>query len=72
VLANWSALLKPDGVLLLIEGYWHTGSGLHADEIVAALPSSLALVTVEDLSPEAIYWGKAVGDERFVLLAQKR
>jgi SAM-dependent methyltransferase len=71
VLTNWSALLKPGGILLLIEGYWHTGSGLHASEIVASLPSSLAGVTVEDLSTEAIYWGKAVEDERFAILAQK-
>ncbi len=70
VLANWRVLLKPGGLLLLIEGFWHTGGGLHAHEIVAALPSSLTVVTVEDLSQDDIYWGKAVADERFAILVQ--
>lgn len=72
VLARWVDLLSPSGVLLLIEGYWHTGSGLRAAEIVAALPSALDVVTVEDLSSAAVYWGQSVEDERFVILAQKR
>ena len=29
VLARWVAHLKPGGRLLVIEGYWHTGSRLH-------------------------------------------
>lgn len=71
VLMNWADLLKSGGHLLLIEGYWHTGSGLHADEILAALPSSLAVVAVEDLSNNDEYWGKPVDDERYAILVQR-
>ena len=31
-LGNWIELLTPTGVLILIEGRWHTGAGLTADE----------------------------------------
>lgn len=72
VLARWVDLLTPGGVLLLIEGYWHTGSGLHAHEILAALPSALTAIAVEDLSGQAAYWGTNVEDERYAILAQKR
>ncbi|RPJ51903.1 MAG: class I SAM-dependent methyltransferase, partial [Chloroflexi bacterium] len=38
VLQRWADLVKPGGSLLLIEGFWHTGAGLHVGEIVAVLP----------------------------------
>ena len=47
VLARWAALLKPAGRLVLVEGYWNTGGGLHAAEIVAALPAVFDAVSVE-------------------------
>src|SRR5262249_2157155 len=53
VLQRWLALLAAGGRMILIEGFWHTGAGLHATEIVNALnalPASLSNVTVQQLS----------------------
>ena len=38
VLRRWAALLKPGGRLLLIEGRWHTGSGLPAARLPPCCP----------------------------------
>lgn len=70
ILQRWAELLSPNGRLVLIEGYWHTGAGLHAEEIVAALPAYFADVSVEDLSPSVDLWGHEVMDERYVILAK--
>jgi SAM-dependent methyltransferase len=71
VLRRWAALLKPGGRLLLIEGRWHTGSGLPAAAITAMLPLALVLAGAQDLSLNPNYWGKPVGDERYLLVAAK-
>lgn len=71
VLQRWTTLLAPAGRLLLIEGYWHTGGGLHAPEIVAALPSSLVNVIVQPLSDRPILWGGTVTDERYLIAADR-
>lgn len=72
VLQRWADLLKPGGRLVLIEGYWHTGAGLHANEIVEALPSSLTNVSVQNLSYQPDLWGGDVADERYALIADCR
>ena len=46
VLQRWANLLTPGGRLVLIEGYWSAG-GLHAEEVVAALPPVLTSVTID-------------------------
>jgi 2-polyprenyl-3-methyl-5-hydroxy-6-metoxy-1,4-benzoquinol methylase len=71
VLRRWAALLAPNGRLILIEGYWHTGGGLHTTEIVAALPPSLTDVQVHDLSGRPLLWGGEVADERYVVVAHQ-
>lgn len=72
VLRRWASLLKPGGMLILIEGYWQTGAGLHSQQIVAMLPAVVTDVTVHDLSVNPRLWGKAVGDERFAVIATCR
>lgn len=69
VLQRWTELLAPGGLLLLIEGYWHTGGGLHAPEVVAALPPTLVNVVVQPLSDQPVLWGGAVTDERYLITA---
>lgn len=69
VLQNWGHLLKPGGRLLLIEGYWHTGGGLHAQEVIAALPSTMTNVVVQPLNTQPVLWGGAVSDERYLIIA---
>jgi 2-polyprenyl-3-methyl-5-hydroxy-6-metoxy-1,4-benzoquinol methylase len=70
VLQRCVGLLKPRGRLILIEGYWSTGAGLHAMEIVAALPSSVTTISVLNLSDQPGYWGKKVIDERYAIIAE--
>jgi 2-polyprenyl-3-methyl-5-hydroxy-6-metoxy-1,4-benzoquinol methylase len=69
VLRRWVELLVPSGRLILIEGYWNTGGGLHAHELLAVLPSSVTTVSVRNLSDQPEYWGKKVTDERYAIIA---
>jgi 2-polyprenyl-3-methyl-5-hydroxy-6-metoxy-1,4-benzoquinol methylase len=69
VLARWVALLAPGGRLILVEGFWKTGAGYHAQEVVDALPSSLTNIVVKMLSDNSNLWGSAVSDERYAIIA---
>jgi SAM-dependent methyltransferase len=72
VLQNWTDLLQPGGHLLLVEGFWHTGGGLHAEELLAALPADWQNISVKDLGARPDFWGKEVNDERYAIMAEKR
>ncbi len=71
VLARWRALLQPTGRLLLIEGFWHTGGGLHAETVLAALPTDLRPATLVDLAVQSALWGGPVVDERYLIVADR-
>lgn len=71
VLEQWLGLLRPGGRLILVEGHWSTGAGLRATELVAMLPSVLALVAVNPLSDRTELWGKQVSDERYAVIADR-
>jgi len=70
VLQRWANLLKPHGQLLLIEGFWHTGGGLHAQQILDIMPSTMTDLIVTDLSNQPELWGGAVDDERYLIYAK--
>ncbi|MBZ0291925.1 MAG: class I SAM-dependent methyltransferase [Anaerolineae bacterium] len=70
VLLRWADLLRAGGQLLLIEGYWHTNAGLHAEAIIEALPHAMSQVKVDDLSSQTDLWGGAVTDERYAITAR--
>jgi ubiquinone/menaquinone biosynthesis C-methylase UbiE len=70
VLQRWIKLLKPKGRLVLIEGFWHTGAGLKAKELLEMLPDSMSQVKLQNLSEQQALWGKVVDDERYVITAQ--
>ena len=72
VLQRWLNLLAPGGRMILIEGRWHTGAGMSAQEVVNALPSSMSDALVQPLSDHAQLWGGEVKDERFVVLAHSQ
>lgn len=72
VLERWVGLLKPEGRLILIEGYWHTGAGTHAPVVIAALPPALRVDSVLNLSDQPDYWGKLVSDERYGIMSDLR
>jgi ubiquinone/menaquinone biosynthesis C-methylase UbiE len=69
VLQRWLRLLRPGGRLLLIEGFWYMNAGLHAQQILDALPEPVIHVSVETLSDQVDLWGRVVNDERYAILA---
>jgi SAM-dependent methyltransferase len=71
VLQRWSEFLKHKGRLILIEGFWGTGAGLHAEEIIKMLPASFINVSNQNLSDNPNYWGGSVTDERYAIIADK-
>lgn len=68
--AKWVALLEPDGRVVLVEGRWATGAGLTASEAERIVRTMRREVTVRHL-PESIYWGKAIQDERYLLVSPR-
>lgn len=71
VLDRWLALLQPNGVLALIEGYWHTGSGLHAEELLPLVRSRTRQAWAQSLSDYDALWGGPVDDERFLVVGRR-
>ena len=69
VLQRWTELLKSKGRLILIEGFWVTGTGLHAPEIIQILPASFINVLHQNLSDNPDFWGNRVTDERYAIIA---
>jgi SAM-dependent methyltransferase len=68
-LARWVTLVVPGGTLCLIEGLWDTGAGVRADQVRAALPSSIRWMETRRLSADSALWGVPVSDERFMVTA---
>lgn len=69
VLQRWSEFLKQKGRLILIEGFWENGGGLHANEVTEMLPSSFINISVQNLSDNPNLWGRTVTDERYAIIA---
>lgn len=66
---RWVDLLKPDGVVVLVEGRWATGAGLTAKAAEGIVRTARTEVEVRHL-PEDVYWGKAIEDERYLLISR--
>ncbi|WP_343899610.1 class I SAM-dependent methyltransferase, partial [Nocardioides aquaticus] len=72
-LAAWGRLLRPGGLLLLVEGRWHTGGGLDAATTVRLVADHVAgadAPQVEQLADRDDLWGGPVTDERYLLHAR--
>ena len=67
--ATWVELLRPDGVVVLVEGRWDTGAGLSASDAEAIVRTARSEVTVRHL-PEDVFWGKTIDDERYLLTSR--
>ncbi len=68
-IANWVALLRPNGAVVLVEGRWGTGAGLtarEAEQIVRTVRSDVEVRPMLD----RVYWGKEVRDERYLLVSR--
>ncbi|MFA6297616.1 MAG: class I SAM-dependent methyltransferase [Nocardioides sp.] len=66
-LARWRGLLAPGGRIVLVEGSWSTGAGLTADEAVALVEGAGLRAELRRL-PEAVYWGREITDERYLVV----
>lgn len=69
VLQRWTEFLKPNGQLILIEGFWVTGAGFHAQEVIKMLPASFISISNQNLSDNPNFWGGSVTDERYAIIA---
>lgn len=67
-LQNWSALLKPGGKLLLIEGIFASGNGMSEDAVHAAMPGSLTITETIDLAQQPSLWGGPIADQRILFV----
>jgi SAM-dependent methyltransferase len=66
----WIDLLAPTGALVLVEGRWHTGSGLsrvECSDLVAARRTNVEVTPLDD----PVYWGRPVEDERYLLVSRR-
>ncbi len=70
VLGRWVRLLRPGGSLLLVEGRWHTGGGLAAEETDRLVREHLAQVQLERLD-DPVLWGGPISDERYLVVARE-
>lgn len=67
-LARWVGLLAPGGRLVLVEGRWHTGGGLTADETIALVEATGRTAELRPM-PEPVFWGGPVDDERYLVVS---
>ena len=69
VVGRWIRLLRPGGRLVLVEGFWSTGAGLHAAEVARMVRAHGRAAEVVPLSEQADLWGRPVDDERYLVLS---
>jgi SAM-dependent methyltransferase len=69
-LAEWSALLRPGGRLVLIEGRWHTGAGLAASATAQAVRRHRDEAIVTSLDDPDL-WGGPISDERYMVVSRR-
>lgn len=67
-LERWVGLLRPTGILLLVEGSWHTGAGLTAAETGELARQVGRTPTTHRLDDPAL-WGGEISDERYLVVA---
>ena len=68
--ARWVDLLRPGGVVVLVEGRWSSGAGLTAAECERIVRTVRRDVRVRPLS-EPSYWGKVIDDERYLVVSSR-
>ncbi len=68
-LRRWVGLLERGGRLVLVEGSWSTGAGLTAARTVELVESTGREAELRML-PEAVYWGREIDDERYLVISR--
>lgn len=71
-LDRWLDLLAPGGVLVLVEGFWHTGAGITSADLLALITARAGSATWRHLSDGVALWGAPVSDERYLITAARR
>lgn len=66
---RWVELLAEYAIVVLVEGHWDTGAGLSAAQAEDIVRTRRAEVEIRPL-PEPVYWGRAVQDERYLLVSR--
>lgn len=69
VLARWVRLLRPEGVLILIEGRWSTGGGISAADCQALVLEQRQEARLQRLDDPAL-WGRHIDDERYLIVSR--
>jgi hypothetical protein len=69
-LRRWVDLLRPGGLLVLVEGRWSTGAGLTSAKCERLLREHRETVTVHRLD-DPPYWGLQIDDERYVAVSRR-
>ncbi|WP_156393649.1 class I SAM-dependent methyltransferase [Nocardioides sp. Root140] len=69
-IARWCDLLRPGGILVLVEGSWSTGAGLTADEASQAVRVHRLRAKITPLT-DPVLWGKEITDERYLLVSTR-
>jgi SAM-dependent methyltransferase len=69
-LDRWTRLLRPGGLLVLVEGRWSTGAGLTAAACESLVLSVRQEAVVQGLDDPAL-WGRRIDDERYLLVSRR-
>jgi SAM-dependent methyltransferase len=65
-LSRWLELIRPGGILVLVEGRWCTGAGLTASQAVELVSAQGREAEVTALTDPTL-WGGPVSDERYLV-----
>jgi 2-polyprenyl-3-methyl-5-hydroxy-6-metoxy-1,4-benzoquinol methylase len=68
-IATWVAALVPGGRMVLIEGFWSTGGGMHGEALMAHVARHSPNSEIRFLNDEAL-WGSRIDDERYAIVAR--
>lgn len=69
-LQRWTTLLRPGGLLVLIEGRWWTRGGITAAECRALVLLHRREAALKRLNDPAL-WGRPIDDERYLLVSPR-
>jgi ubiquinone/menaquinone biosynthesis C-methylase UbiE len=65
-LERWIQLLKPSGLLVLVEGFWSNGVGLTGEQTMELIQNAGGEPSLTRLTQEK-YWGAKIEDDRYLV-----
>ncbi|AXT84966.1 SAM-dependent methyltransferase [Aeromicrobium sp. A1-2] len=70
-LTRWVGLLKPGGIMLLVEGRWSNDAGLSSDQSVSLVGATGRTADLTRLA-DPVYWGRSIQDDRYIITSPAR